>query len=133
MDEQTTTLNDLKTAFDHAVEERKIIDAKIAEIKKSIQEFRKKAEDIDKKTDIYVTADGTEKPFPIPDIKNHAKGLLQLVVKYLIPIILIMVFLFVWSARNKKNDTTTTSFERPAAVRTVSYEEANQTYWDWMA
>lgn len=142
MDEQNTTIqtttattiSDLKTAFDQAVEERKIIDAKIAEIKKQIQAQRKQYEDLDKKTDIYTVTENTNTSttdtavpnISIPDfsVSETLKGIFHFIVKYLIPIIIILTFLGIYFHRN----ATHTSYVAPVeAVLTVSVEEATQT------
>ena len=150
MDEQTTTstttptptvtLADLKTAFEQAVEERKIIDAKIAEIKKQIQAQRKQYEDLDKKTDIYTVTETTTPsdaivtPITVPDfpgVREIGKSLLNFVVKYLIPIILILAFIGVYLHRNS---TTHTSCLPPVeAILTVSADEALQTIQNFLA
>lgn len=134
---QTTTMTiaDLKTAFDQAVEERRIVDAKIAEIKKQIQAQRKQYEDLDKKTDIYTGSETTSSDIVIPCnrdensfdyLKDLGKSLLHFVVKYLIPIIIILAFLGVYIHRNASVHTTyATPIE---AVLVVSQEEACQTY-----
>ena len=131
----TTTITDLKTAFDQAVEERKIIDAKIAEIKKQIQAQRKQYEDLDKKTDIYTVTETSTTPSEpvinpitipeVPTLKEIGKGILSFLVKYLIPIILILAFIGVYLHRNA---TTQTSCLPPVeAILTVSIDEATQT------
>lgn len=146
MDEQnitqtqtTMTITDLKTAFDQAVEERKIIDAKIAEIKKQIQAQRKQYEDLDKKTDIYTetqTATPVDKiiaPIALPDtsnIKEIGRSLLNFVVKYLIPIILILAFIGVYLHRN--SSTHTSCLPPVEAILTVSADEAIQTIQNFL-
>ena len=146
MDEQnitqtqtTMTITDLKTAFDQAVEERKIIDAKIAEIKKQIQAQRKQYEDLDKKTDIYTetqTATPVDKiiaPIALPDtsnIKEIGRSLLNFVVKYLIPIILILAFVGVYLHRN--SSTHTSCLPPVEAILTVSADEAIQTIQNFL-
>lgn len=137
---QTTTIADLKTAFDQAVEERKIIDAKIAEIKKQIQAQRKQYEDLDKKTDIYADTTQTSTPAdkiiaPItlpdaPNIKEIGRSLLNFVVKYLIPIILILAFVGVYLHRN--SSTHTSCLPPVEAILTVSVDEAIQTMQNFL-
>lgn len=146
MDEQnitqtqtTMTITDLKTAFDQAVEERKIIDAKIAEIKKQIQAQRKQYEDLDKKTDIYTETQTTTPvdkiiaPIALPDtsnIKEIGRSLLNFVVKYLIPIILILAFIGVYLHRN--SSTHTSCLPPVEAILTVSADEAIQTIQNFL-
>ena len=137
---QTTTIADLKTAFDQAVEERKIIDAKIAEIKKQIQAQRKQYEDLDKKTDIYTETTQTTTPvdkiiapITLPDtsnIKEIGRSLLNFVVKYLIPIILILAFVGVYLHRN--SSTHTSCLPPVEAILTVSADEAIQTIQNFL-
>lgn len=135
----TVTITDLKTAFDQAVEERKIIDAKIAEIKKQIQAQRKQYEDLDKKTDIYTetqTSSPVDKiisPITLPDtsnIKEIGRGLLNFIVKYLIPIILILAFIGVYLHRNSA--THTSCLPPVEAILTVSADEALQTMQNFL-
>ena len=145
MDEQnitqtqtTTTIADLKTAFDQAVEERKIIDAKIAEIKKQIQAQRKQYEDLDKKTDIYTETTSQDQPVAIPTLPdihsitlpNIGQSLLRFVVKYLIPIILILAFVGVYLHRNSL--THTSCLPPVEAILTVSVDEAVQTMQNFL-
>lgn len=149
MDEQNTTttttttatIADLKTAFEQAVEERKIIDAKIAEIKKQIQAQRKQYEDLDKKTDIYTVTETSTTPSEpvttpitipdVPGIKEIGKGLLNFLVKYLIPIILILALIGVYLHRNSA--THTSCIAPIEAILTVSAEEASQTLQNFLA
>lgn len=136
MDEQNTiqtatTITDLKTAFDQAVEERKIIDAKIAEIKKQIQAQRKQYEDLDKKTDIY-TETPSDLPIPnlpIPDISisDTIKNLFRLVAKYLIPIIIILAFIGIYLHRNAAH----TSYVVPVDAVVAASIEATQTIFQF--
>ena len=135
----TVTITDLKTAFDQAVEERKSIDAKIAEIKKQIQAQRKQYEDLDKKTDIYTetqTSSPVDKiisPITLPDtsnIKEIGRGLLNFIVKYLIPIILILAFIGVYLHRNSA--THTSCLPPVEAILTVSADEALQTMQNFL-
>lgn len=137
----TVTITDLKTAFEQAVEERKIIDAKIAEIKKQIQAQRKQYEDLDKKTDIYTVTETTPtppdsvvNPITIPDfpgVKEIGKGILGFLVKYLIPIIIILAFIGVYLHRNSA--THTSCLPPVEAILNVSAEEAAQTIQNFLS